>query len=403
MTNQETGRQIKANEVIVAFTQDLDALDFPTRTVTKVSVNPDYVIKSTVNDIAVLTLAQPATGFPYIPVLPPELAAEYTAAGKSAQVAGWGNTLSSGNRYPANFRVGNLVVFPDSSCGGSGKYEVNGVKFLGFNSSEVDPKVMLCAGGANSAGQVIDACQGDSGGPLVANGSAGPMLIGLVSWGEDCAGKYPGVYTRISAEFTFLVQNNAVPLIAPTTAPRVVITPLTGELIIGVTGGSDGVTVTGYAISVTGFTNDSPATQVTQNCFAAPSKNSIKGSCTVGNLIDGQSYTVTAISANSIGNSPVSTPVIGVPSPLPVPGTIVKVQRKASVARFTISPSIPNGSTVIGERVSCTPVGQGVRRSGKVIKEQAVVRGLSQTSYRCQVVITTEIGSASSALRLVKR
>jgi secreted trypsin-like serine protease len=403
LTNQETGKQIKASEVIVAFTQDLDALDFPTRNVSKVSVNPDYVIKSTVNDIAVLTLSQPIIGFPYIPVLTPELAAEYTVAGNPAQVAGWGNTVSSGNRYPANFRVGDLVVFPDSSCGGSGKYEVNGVRFLGFNASEVDPKVMLCAGGANSAGQVIDACQGDSGGPLVANGSAGPMMIGLVSWGEDCAGKFPGVYTRISAEYNFLVQNNAVPLIAPTIAPAVVVIPISGELIVEVTGGTDGVAITGYAVSVTGFTNDSPTTPVTQNCFAAPSKNSVKGSCTVSNLINGESYTVTAISANSVGNSPVSEPIVGVPSPLPVPGSIVKVQRKQSVARFTISPSIPNGSTVISERVMCTPVGKGVRRSGKVVNELAVVRGLSRTSYRCQVVISTEIGAASSSLRFVKR
>jgi secreted trypsin-like serine protease len=403
LTNQETGKQVRANEVIVAFTQDLDALNYPTRTVAKVSINPEYVIKSTANDIAVLTLSQPVTGFPYIPVLTPELANEYTIAGNPAQVAGWGNTVSSGNKYPANFRVGNLVVFPDSSCGGSGKFEVNGVRFLGFNGSEVDPKVMICAGGANSAGQVIDACQGDSGGPLVATGSAGPMLIGVVSWGEDCAGKYPGVYTRISAEYNFLVQNNAVPLVAPSIAPTVAVTPISGELIIEITGGADGIAITGYAVSVTGVTNSSPTSPVTQTCFAAPSKNTIKGSCTVSNLINGENYTVTAISANSVGNSPVSEPIIGVPSPLPVPGSIIKIQRNKSVARFTISPSIPNGSTVISERVVCVPVGKGVRRSGKVNSDRAVVRGLSPSSYRCQVVISTEIGSASSSLRLVKR
>lgn len=44
-----------------------------------------------------------------------------------------------------------------------------------------------------------DACNGDSGGPLVCYSQSEPTLIGIVSWGVECArqGTY-GVYTRVS-------------------------------------------------------------------------------------------------------------------------------------------------------------------------------------------------------------
>lgn len=403
VVNQETGKQIRADDVIVGFTQDLDSTNFPTRQVSKISVHPGYQIKSTENDIAVMTLSQPVTDVPLIAVLTPDLAAEYTAGSHPAKVAGWGNTISSGNKYPAVFKVGNLVVFPDGSCGGGARFEVNGVQFLGFPSNEVNSTVMLCAGGATPSGSVIDACQGDSGGPLVAEGSVGPMLIGLVSWGEDCAGKYPGVYTRISAETSFLRENKAIVESAPVLAPDISITPLTGELNIRVTGGADGISVTQYAVSVTGPTNQSPTIPVTQNCFAAPSGGTISGNCTIGNLINGAEYSVTAISANDRGNSPASTPVTASPSPLPVAGSITKVNRNRSTARFTLTPSIPNGASVISERLVCEPVGPGVARSGAVRNNSAVVTKLFKANYRCQVRIETEIGVGVSPVRLLKR
>lgn len=53
---------------------------------------------------------------------------------------------------------------------------------------------MFCAGLLGVGGR--DSCQGDSGGPLAADG----VLIGVVSWGNECAAPdYPGVYANVLA------------------------------------------------------------------------------------------------------------------------------------------------------------------------------------------------------------
>lgn len=61
----------------------------------------------------------------------------------------------------------------------------------------------LCAGTGGS-----DSCQGDSGGPLIIwDDNLGYMLAGLVSWGQGCGGKQPGVYVRVSAHQKWIEEN----------------------------------------------------------------------------------------------------------------------------------------------------------------------------------------------------
>ncbi len=403
VVNQKTGEQSSAADITAGFTRSLDSSSIRLVQVTSVSVHPGYDIETSENDISVLTLATPVTDIPTLDPLIPELAAEYTAAGGPAQIAGWGNTSVSGNKYPAVFQVGDLVVFPDDSCGGGKRNVVNGITFNGFSNREVDDSVMLCAAGVNSSKEIVDACQGDSGGPLIATGSAGPRLVGVVSWGEDCASKYPGVYSRVSALTAFLQDAGAMPLSIPTVPPTISVTPLLGELKITMTGSQVGAAVMQYAASVVGPDPKNPTTTQTLNCFAAPTKRSASGSCSVTGLLTGAEYSVTAISANEVGNSPASAPVIAVPSDQPIAGKIKKVTFIGRYAEFILTPSNANSSPIRTERVICSPIRSGAIRSARISDDSAFMTNLTQGRYTCLIRIVTDAGSADSVEKAIRR
>jgi secreted trypsin-like serine protease len=104
--------------------------------------------------------------------------------------AGWGN-LGDGT-YPT---VANWVEVPfidDEDC--SEAYP-----------DKIDGATMLCAGDLENGG--VDSCDGDSGGPLMAPGEDGQILVGIVSWGYDCAvAGQPGVYSEI-ADFNSAIDD----------------------------------------------------------------------------------------------------------------------------------------------------------------------------------------------------
>jgi hypothetical protein len=114
---------------------------------------------------------------------------------------------------------------------------------------------MMCAG---SDGR--DSCYGDSGSPLILTGDTEDedMQMGLVSWGYECAGHLPGVYSRLSYyhNYEFLEEQvcllsvqppdymncekwtkppTNLPTIAPTQYPTVSPTTIKPTEVLGVT------------------------------------------------------------------------------------------------------------------------------------------------------------------------
>jgi secreted trypsin-like serine protease len=390
----ERGGVTAPSAILVGFGTDLGSPGLRIVKVAAVTPNPAYDTKSAANDVAVLTLAEPVTDIPpLIPVQPGELAS-LMKVGAPLEVAGWGNLSATGRDFPTVFRVGRLVLFPDASCGGGGEYVVNGVRFEGFTSADADAAVMFCAAGAEN-GKRIDSCQGDSGGPVIAGSGAAARLVGIVSWGEECAAELPGVYTRISAELDFLIANRALVVAPPTQPPAIAVTAGSGTLTVAFTPAADGSVPAAFAASAV-----DPATGQVFSCTTAATAVS---TCTITGLTNGVGYTVTAITGTNLGNSPVSAPVIGTPQPVPTAGSIRRIARFAPGAvRLFVTPTVDNGSPLTAQVVVCTPVGRsGGVKQAPVTGASVVLTGMRRTTYACAVQATNAVGTSTGPARNV--
>ena len=100
--------------------------------------------------------------------------------GVYVSVSGWGRTKDD-DTAPTNPHL-DWVTIPVVGCSWD--------KEIGARTNDDN----ICAYGRDK-----DACKGDSGGPLV-RAVGEPVLVGIVSWGEGCGGKHPGVYVRIDRD-----------------------------------------------------------------------------------------------------------------------------------------------------------------------------------------------------------
>jgi secreted trypsin-like serine protease len=357
--------------------------------VVAVQPHPDYEPNSAGRDVAVLTLATPQPDLPTLTPLRPIDGQQYEAAGASARIAGWGTILPEDDFFPDALQSAPVVIFPRDSCGSGSSYMVAGVPFQGFHHGQADPEIMLCAAGTTPAGQVIDTCQGDSGGPLIVGDGLAARLVGIVSWGQDCAAQLPGVYTRVAAVADFLESANAIITLAPTQAPRLAATGLHDSIRISFDFPRDG------SASVLAATATDHATGAVRACFTRPRRDGLVPTCIIKGLQDGISYAVAGISANSAGNSPALASIQVTPIPVPVPGRVIDARVHArGRADFAVSASRSVGSSIEATLIVCQPMTGGPIRTAPIRDSRAMVTGLRPIPYSCSVQARNAVGAA---------
>ena len=153
--------------------------------VAKVWAHPGFNWLTTVNDLAVLTLAKPLW-LGTLPIATPRDAADVNRPGVKGSAYGWGSTDPNSTRHDPLLHTAVLPVVDGKTC-----RTWYGDKYA---PETVDPALMLCAGYEQGG---IGPCYGDSGGPLVVAG----RLAGVYSSGGlKCADlREPGKYVKVTA------------------------------------------------------------------------------------------------------------------------------------------------------------------------------------------------------------
>jgi len=153
---------------------------FPTGNLADIVRTPDRPGPSTLaNDIALLKLKRPSTAGRVIALASDTLT---IGAGDEVEITGWGAISEGGPGSRQLLRAApRFIAF--EACNSAARYDGNLTDG------------MICAG-TDQGG--VDTCQGDSGGPMVRRTPAGPVLIGVTSFGIGCArANRPGVYSSV--------------------------------------------------------------------------------------------------------------------------------------------------------------------------------------------------------------
>jgi trypsin len=147
----------------------------------QIVVHENYDPSTNENDLALIKLKAPTAGR-VIPLASAELP---VPNGQPLEVTGWGVTTAAATNPSKALLKASVPYVDNADCNVATAY-----------NGSIKPG-MICAGYREGG---IDSCQGDSGGPLAWRTPDGPVLVGVVSFGDGCARKLKyGVYTRVSA------------------------------------------------------------------------------------------------------------------------------------------------------------------------------------------------------------
>lgn len=161
--------------------------------VDRLFMHPNYFGRSYDFDYALLRLQSPATFTDYI--APACLATSEPTPGTYCYTSGWGDTRGTGGSTV--LKQAYVPLINRAYC--------NNYYYNNRISSR-----MICAGYQQGR---TDSCQGDSGGPLVCYQNSTWYVVGITSWGDDCAqpGK-PGIYASVPVGnqwITTIIKNNS--------------------------------------------------------------------------------------------------------------------------------------------------------------------------------------------------
>lgn len=358
-----------------------------------VVIHPGYDPSSSADDIAVITLPEPATQAP-LSIVDPAIDAASYAVGRPATVIGWGTTSSGGDPSDDLLEV-EVPVVSDENCNDANSYD-----------GSLVTDVMLCAG-LPEGGK--DSCQGDSGGPLMTRSAGVLKLTGIVSFGEGCAGpeKY-GVYTEVPAPVIrdFLIAEAGAP-------PTVAIDAVTGAVAgrasalrataADPTSGGGIATVT-WDLDADGVFDDATGAEPSWTPSAAGDRpvrvrvTDTDGMVAVTERIvtvaaaDGTTTTSTDTTTTSAGTTPSATATPTPTTPSAVPAAAATTATPATRVRARLTRVSAKGSggtlrvrgTVAGNPCTSGRVRVTVTRAGRRVGRRLVTVG-SSCSFRTSV------------------
>ncbi|XP_034481150.1 seminase [Drosophila innubila] len=144
------------------------------RMVNLVATPPGFSMKTMNMDVAALLLDQEMSG-PSVQTI--KLAAQPAPPGKLVKVSGWGAVSTKSSQTARQVHSVLMPMWSTAACRSA------------YRGKQHITRSMVCA----SKPYQRDSCDGDSGGPMVYRGE----LVGIVSFGFECASQLPGVYTSV--------------------------------------------------------------------------------------------------------------------------------------------------------------------------------------------------------------